>query len=183
MQIGTQCWMKENLNVGTKVSGATNASDNGIIEKYCYNNDANNCLIYGGLYHWDEMMQYNTSEGIQGICPIGWHIPTYAEWLNLINFLGGFDLAGGKMKETGFDHWNDPNTGATNESRFTALGGGYGSSDGTFNLLNYSAYFWSSTQFSSSNAYYYYLYFNSANAYRNNYYKTNRFSVRCLKNN
>ncbi|MBK7631804.1 MAG: hypothetical protein IPJ23_14080 [Ignavibacteriales bacterium] len=75
--IGTQCWMKENLNVGTMIQGNSNQSNNGVKEKYCYNNDTANCSIYGGLYQWNEAMQYVTTEGARGICPEGW-IPTRA---------------------------------------------------------------------------------------------------------
>jgi len=75
-QIGTQCWLKENLNVGTFISSRIleDASNNGIIEKYCYGNLLNNCDVYGGLYQWGEAMKYSTTEGEQGICPSGWHI-------------------------------------------------------------------------------------------------------------
>ena len=70
--IGDQCWTRESLNIGTMIYGVDDMSDNGLIEKYCYNNDTNNCNIYGGLYQWEEMMQYASSEGVQGICPDGW---------------------------------------------------------------------------------------------------------------
>ena len=71
VQIGSQCWMAENLNVGTMISGLDAMYNNGVIEKYCYNNDPLNCNIYGGLYQWNEMMHYSTQQGIQGICPAG----------------------------------------------------------------------------------------------------------------
>ncbi|MCX6270188.1 MAG: hypothetical protein NTU44_03040 [Bacteroidetes bacterium] len=183
VQIGNQCWMKENLNVGSMINGSIQSNNNNITEKYCYDNNSANCDIYGGLYSWDEMMQYNTTEGIQGICPTGWHIPTDAEWTSLRDLLGGADIAGGKMKEIGTSHWLSPNTGATNESGFTALGAGSGSSDGSFYNLNASDYFWSVTQYSSAYAYSYYLYSNNTDAERTYLTKTNRFSVRCLRDN
>jgi Fibrobacter succinogenes major domain (Fib_succ_major) len=77
--IGDQCWLKENLDVGTQINGSDNQSDNGTIEKYCANDDPANCATYGGLYQWKEAMQYVTTSGTKGICPIGWHIPTNAE--------------------------------------------------------------------------------------------------------
>src|ERR1035437_7497296 len=77
--IGDQCWLKENLDVGTQVNGSLEQTNNGTIEKYCYNNDPANCTTYGGLYQWNEAMQYVTTPGTKGICPTGWHIPTYAE--------------------------------------------------------------------------------------------------------
>lgn len=96
VQIGTQCWMRENMNIGTRIPSSTAQSKNTpveIIEKYCYNNQDANCTTPhpnypdGGLYTWDEAMQYSTTEGAQGICPAGWHIPTDAEWYALENYL------------------------------------------------------------------------------------------------
>ena len=87
--IGDQCWMLENLNTGDRIDGANNQTDNNNIEKYCYADLESNCDIYGGLYQWDEMMNYTTQEGTQGICPYGWHIPTRAEWTALTDSLGG----------------------------------------------------------------------------------------------
>jgi uncharacterized protein (TIGR02145 family) len=83
MQIGTQCWLKENLDAGTMILESQSASNNSIIGKYCYNDSLQNCITYGGLYKWDEVMQYVATEGTQGICPIGWHIQTIAEFQTL----------------------------------------------------------------------------------------------------
>lgn len=80
IQIFSQCWLKENLNVGTMIQGDLNMTDNGIFEKYCYYNESDSCAKYGGLYQWDEMMQYTIQQGTQGICPPGWHLPTDVEW-------------------------------------------------------------------------------------------------------
>lgn len=91
--IGTQCWMKENMNVGSMINGSVAQTNNSTIEKYCYNNQASNCTTNhpnypdGGLYTWDEAMQYSNVEGAQGICPAGWHIPTDAEWHTLEDYL------------------------------------------------------------------------------------------------
>ena len=85
VQIGSQCWFKENLNIGVMIKGNIEQSNNGIIEKYCYNDSLINCEKYGGLYQWDEAMQYSETEGIQGICPTGWHIPTAQEFKSLID--------------------------------------------------------------------------------------------------
>jgi len=146
VQIGTQCWMKENLNIGTRVNGSVNQTNNSTIEKYCYNNLESNCDIYGGLYQWDEMMQYVTVEGVKGICPIGWHIPKDSEWTVLTTFLGGESIAGGKMKEIGLSHWEGVNVGASNSSGFTALGSGNKDTGSTFHSLNQCTSIWSSTQ-------------------------------------
>jgi uncharacterized protein (TIGR02145 family) len=80
IQIFSQCWLKENLNVGTMISGDQEMTDNNIIEKYCKENEPDSCDKYGGLYQWNEMMQYTTQQGAQGICPPGWHLPTDEEW-------------------------------------------------------------------------------------------------------
>ncbi|MBI4649431.1 MAG: hypothetical protein HY738_23240 [Bacteroidia bacterium] len=90
-QIGSKCWMAQNLNIGTKINstaGGQLQTNNGIIEKYCYSNNSANCDTYGGLYEWREMMQYASSDAgltgtTQGICPAGWHIPTHHEWTTL----------------------------------------------------------------------------------------------------
>ena len=145
VQIGTQCWMKENLNIGTRIDGSQDQTNNGIIEKYCYNDDDNNCTTYGGLYQWHEIMQYVTTEGTQGICPSGWHMPTNTEWVTLTNYLGGESVAGGKMKEAGYSHWLSPNTGATNQTGFTALPSGANVGYPFYNGLNSYTYISSSS--------------------------------------
>ena len=80
IQVLSQCWLKENLNVGGMIDGTMEQSNNGTIEKYCYNNQPDSCAMHGGLYQWDEMMQYTTGEINRGICPPGWHLPTDEEW-------------------------------------------------------------------------------------------------------
>ncbi len=181
IQIGTQCWFKENLNIGTRINGSQNQSDNSIIEKYCDSDLESNCDVYGGLYQWNEMMQYSTTPGVQGICPTGWHLPMDAEWTTLTNYLGGESVAGGKMKETGTAHWLPPNTGATNSSGFTALPGGNRAVGGWFGALTYYAYFWSSSQYDATNAWLRTLSYNTASADRCSYNKANGFSARCVR--
>ena len=182
VQIGNQCWMSQNLNIGDRIDGTNEQSNDGIIEKYCYNNDEANCDVYGGLYQWDEMMQYYTTEGIQGICPTNWHLPTDVEWTMLTTFLGGESVAGGKMKETGTIHWGSPNTGATNSSGFTALPGGYSYYSGEFFDLRAYSIFWSSTsRYSPTLAWFRQMYLGSAEVYRANDSKGGGLSVRCLR--
>jgi len=134
--IGNQCWMKENLNVGEFIPIDTTPTNNNIIEKYCWNNFPDSCDSWGGLYTWHEVMEYSTIPGVQGICPAGWHIPTDGDFEILAGFLGGSQVAGGKVKETGLVRWSNPNTDATNESGFTAIGAGYW---GYFNNKSFSA--------------------------------------------
>jgi uncharacterized protein (TIGR02145 family) len=156
VKIGTQTWMAENLNVGTRIDGLTVQQNNNKIEKYCYQNGEGFCDIYGGLYQWAEMMQYNTSDTAttgktEGICPVGWHIPTVKEWNELENYLGGESVAGGPLKDKGTSHWSYPNVGATNESGFTALPGGFRlynfplPNEPTFSAMATDATFWTSS--------------------------------------
>lgn len=189
VQIGTQCWLKENLNVGTMINGVDTMFNNGIIEKYCYDNNQSNCNTYGGLYNWDEMMQYTNTQGVKGICPTGWHIPTNAEWTILSDLLGGTEVAGGKMKQTGTIQqgngtWHEPNAGATNESGFTALPAGFGIVQGVFYVLGYGGYFWSSTQDAiyPGSAWERHLSSDAAKLHVYSSDKPAKLSVRCLKN-
>lgn len=87
VEIGTQCWMAKNLNVGTMKLGTQEQTDDDTIEKYCYYNDPNDCNIYGGFYQWNEATQYVVTPGAQGICPSDWHIPTDVEWHTLEDYL------------------------------------------------------------------------------------------------
>jgi uncharacterized protein (TIGR02145 family) len=176
--IGTQCWMAENLNIGTRIDGANNQTNNSTTEKYCYNDDDANCDTYGGLYQWDEMMQYVTTEGTQGICPDGWQLPTDTEWTTLTDYLGGSSIAGEKMKST-YGWYNNGN--GTNTSGFTGLPGGYRGSDVFYRLGQFG--FWcSSSEYSGTSAWHRYLYYNDGQVWRDYGFKTNGFSVRCLKN-
>jgi len=175
--IGNQCWLKENLNVGTQIPGAQNQADNSTIEKYCYNDDANNCTTYGGLYMWNEAMQYSSTPGVQGICPSGWHIPTDAEFGILITYLGGSSVAGGPVKEAGTTRWNSPNVGATNSSGFTAVGAG-ARIDAGWNWYKISNEIWSSTSSHFGELYYDNVNFDSQFEGK----ATDGLSVRCIKN-
>ena len=150
-------------------------TDNGVIEKYCYDNDINNCDTYGGLYGWDEAMQYVTTEGVQGICPSGWHIPTKTEYETLQSYIG--DQATKLIDES--QAINDYTY--TNETGFSALFAGYRDyHGGSFSNLGDVTYFWSSTEnsifasfigLSTGNPY---VDFNQIN-------KNYGFSIRCLK--
>jgi uncharacterized protein (TIGR02145 family) len=100
VQLGTQCWMQKNLNYGTSLQGTTEQTDNCINEKYCYNDNASNCTLYGGLYQWDELMAYNSTPVAQGLCPPGWHVPTQSEWNTLFTFYQQQALAGKPLQDT-----------------------------------------------------------------------------------
>jgi uncharacterized protein (TIGR02145 family) len=182
--VGDQCWLKENLNIGALINGSENQSQNDIFEKYCYNNLESNCSIYGGLYQWDEMRNYDSLSECQGICPEGWHIPSDNEWTMLTNFLGGENTAGGKLKEVGLSHWFSPNLGATNSSHFTCLPAGQRViSNNFFENLNIIAPFWSSTENSlPDEAWARNMSFNQENISKSTTNKLTGNSVRCLKN-
>ncbi|MCX6305013.1 MAG: hypothetical protein NT040_08600 [Bacteroidetes bacterium] len=194
IQIGTQCWMQQNMNIGSPmINGSDEQTDNQIFEKYCYGNSLSNCNTYGGLYQWGEAVQYETVPLIvQGICPTGWHLPTDAEWCTLITFVttSGANCnaigtesttAGGRLKETGTIHWGFPNTGATDYYGFTGLPGGYRANNVDFFDLHELSYFWSSSEYTSGYAWGRYLTRTSADDLRSNSDKHYGFSVRCVK--
>jgi uncharacterized protein (TIGR02145 family) len=192
VQIGTQCWMQQNLNYGNRIDGMINQTNNNDPEKYCYSDLESNCNIYGGFYQWNEAMQYVTTEGTKGICPDEWHLPTETEWCTLEQFIdvsvdcnaSGWigTVVGGSMKESGTTHWSSPNAGATNSSGFNGLGSGYRSNTGPFLHGSLYAPFWSSTEFDATNAWHMHLYFDYQTIAHDATYKTNGFSVRCIKN-
>jgi len=183
VQIGTQLWMKENLRTTRYKDGSdiplvsdnvkwSNLASPG----YCwYNNDAaiyGN--TYGALYNWYTV-------GTNKLCPDGWHVPTEVEWTILTAYLGGENAAGGKLKEAGSFHWESPNAGATNESDFTALPGGFRNAASTYNNITYSGSWYSATEYDASNAWNHTIYSNSANLYPYCNSKRGGYSVRCLK--
>ena len=192
VQIGTQCWMAENLNIGTMVDPGTGQTDNSVTEKFCYENDPSNCDTYGGLYQWGEIMEYVTTEGAKGICPDGWHIPTDAEFCTLENEVDagiiscsrngweGSD-AGGNLKITGTSHWLSPNTGATNSSGFAALGAGYYLVSNGFIDQTIVGYFQSSSETGGIYSVSRLLGGNHADISRLSTFKTSAQSVRCIK--
>jgi uncharacterized protein (TIGR02145 family) len=117
VKIGGQWWMAENLRV-------TKDPEGNPIRSFVYNNDDRMASTYGRLYTWQAMMNGSSSPETQGIAPAGWHIPSLEEWQTLIDYLGGSEVAGGKMKETGLEHWAAPNAGATNSSGLTLVAAG-----------------------------------------------------------
>ncbi len=184
--IGDQEWMAENLKT-TKYHDGTDIS----LEEenkewiaittpaYCWvSNDIANKDIFGALYNWQAV---NTGK----LCPKGWHVATDEEWTKLTDFLGGFDIAGGKMKATGIDFWNSPNTGASNESGFSALPGGYrygyfwGSGD--FYEKGLNGYFWTATEYTETHSWTRTVNAERTKVYRSVFVKNNGFSVRCIK--
>jgi len=194
VQIGDQVWMAENLKYLPSVVGpGTGSQTTPHYYVYGYNGtnvaDAkatDNYATYGVLYNWTAAMDGEASSttnpsGIQGVCPAGWHLPSDAEWTELTDYLGGTSDAGGKLKETGTTHWNSPNTGATNETGFTALPGGYRYDFGTFYYIGFYGYWWSASEFNATSAWYRGMGYSNSNVGRDYYYKELGFSVRCLR--
>lgn len=197
IKIGTQIWMAENLKAtkyadGTAIPLVMGESNWDALvstsKAYCwYNDDIANKAIYGALYTWAAAMNgasstTNNPSGIQGVCPTGWHLPSDAEWNQLINYLGGISVAGGKLKEIGTTHWTSPNTGATNKTGFTALPGGIRYFNGTIIHLGNFGFWWSATEESSAGAYNYYMSRENSNVEKTSNLKENGFSVRCVRN-
>lgn len=181
VKIGNQVWMAENLRTthyrdNYAIPNITGSSDwsnppDSWKGAYCdYNNVANNA--YGKLYNSYAVVNSRL------LCPAGWHIPTADDWLTLINNLGGYFEAGGRLKEAGTTHWKSPNSG-TNESGFTALPGGYRWYDGIFNSLTEMAMFWG---LGSGGGVLHFALTNSANSVMSEgANSTEGNSVRCIK--
>ena len=191
VRIGSQVWMKENLNFDYKIDGASYGS-------YCYNNSADSCAKYGKLYTWAAATDsVNTGCGyvatwegatcevetdtLQGICPNGWHLPDTEEWSTLVAAVADDPVtAGATLKsEAG---WLDSDTPGTNSSGFSALPSGFRYNDGNFDYVGCYARFWLSSERKPDDAYDGGLSYLNARAYRFNDYKYYAFSVRCVHN-
>ena len=160
--IGAQCWMAENLNIGTitNQNGSNNQTNNSVIEKYCYNNDESECSEYGGLYEWHEMMGYQTGESIQGICADGWHLPSDQEWMTMEMFLG---MSEEDANATGFER-------GTDEGLQLQVDGGTGF-DALFGGIWYPGYgFAYNEDFPSPTGYYYSYFWTTTPGEYNNHY-------------
>ncbi|MCB0685263.1 MAG: fibrobacter succinogenes major paralogous domain-containing protein [Saprospiraceae bacterium] len=152
IRIGSQVWMAENLSVthyrnGVLIDQITNYETWAGLSTgaWCYyDNLSSNNIPYGKLYNW-----YAVDTDV--LCPSGWHVPTEADLLTLIVQLGGLGIAGGKMKEEGFSHWRSPNSGATNESGFTGLPGGFRHPENEFDKSMGSLGAWWSSSESHTN--------------------------------
>ncbi|MBW6481694.1 MAG: hypothetical protein K0B10_01410 [Vicingaceae bacterium] len=206
VQIGSQCWMAENLAYLPSVVGPATGSET-VPYYYVYGYNGTNVATaqatanyttYGVLYNWTAAMNGAASSssnpsGVQGVCPAGWHLPSDAEWCIMENAVeAGTDPGcsltgwrgtntGGNLKQTGTTLWTTPNTGATNSSGFTALPGGNRSTGGAFSNVGNNGYWWSATESSATGAWYRALGYNSAQVGRTNGSKAFGFSCRCVK--
>lgn len=212
--IGKQCWMAENLkttkyndgipineiisnsewtNLDANCQSCFNNQIKHMVAKpgYCwYNNDSSRYKkIYGALYNW-----YAVNDSHK-LCPSGWHVTTANDWIELCSFVGGRKKAGGKLKETGKSHWEEPNNSIYSEQQFNALPAGYrfGITPAEFTKLGYIAIFWSNTEIkthqilrknnlqNTPHAWTISFYNNSKKAYYQGYLKKSGYSVRCIK--
>ncbi len=180
VKIGSQVWLAENLKYLPKINGSDISSQT-IACFYVYDFDGTNTLdamttanyrSYGVLYNW---------QAAKEACPVGWHLPSKAEWKILIDNLGGEDIAGGHLKELGLKHWAAPNTGATNSFGFSALpGGAFGLG---FNDIRLGGSWWSITEDNIETEFAYALgiEYDLGRAYLGCSEKGIGFSVRCIK--
>ncbi len=194
VSIGSQVWMTENLRYLPDIVGPGTGSDTTACY-YVYGYDGTNVSeakatgnyqTYGVLYNWPAAMAGSASSsanpsGVQGVCPAGWHLPSDAEWTVLTNLLGGSSLAGGKLKETGTSHWSSPNTGASNETFFSALPGGYRYTNGTFANIDYYGFWWCATEYATGGTWYLRMQYNNRDLVRDYYYTKLGLSVRCVR--
>jgi uncharacterized protein (TIGR02145 family) len=192
VKIGNKTWMAENLKYLPKVDNK-NTTSSSLPCYYVYNYDgtdvskAKATLEYskfGVMYNWQAAInQQNGSNtnpsGVQGACPVGWHLPSDAEWKELFDTLGGVGVAAGKLKEAGYTNWLQPNSNATNESGFSALPGGY--ILGSFYNLYMMGSWWSATDFGTENAMYVGFNYNNNKVTNSDILTMFGFSVRCVK--
>jgi len=188
VEIGSQCWMKENLKVERYLNGdaiptglssaAWQATTDGAFA--IYNNVASNKAIYGLLYNW-----YAVADA-RGLCPTGWHVPIDGEWTQLTDLFGGQSVAGGQMKTTGTlsagtGLWLSPNTAATNSSGFSGIPGNFRSSSGDYPFPGLRGDWWSLSESSTNDAWMRRLFYNNGEVAHAEFTKNWGFSVRCLR--
>ncbi len=183
VSIGGKVWMAESLRTtkfrdGSAIPLVAPGNQWSLTTTAAYsdvNGSADNAPVYGRLYNW-----YAVADS-RNLCPAGWHVPSNQEYSDLFTALGGSSVAGGKMKETGTDHWNAPNGGATNQSGFTGRGAGYINYLGVFKDFRYITGFWTSTAASASAAYHVGLLFDLPDADNYSVEKRTGLQVRCVK--
>ena len=182
--VGGMVWTSENLRTtrykdgSTIATGLTDAAWGGTtttnIGAYAvYNDVAANNPVYGKLYNWAAV---NTGR----LAPAGWHVPSQAEWNTLVSALGGFSVAGGKLKSTSA-LWNAPNIGANNSSGFGGLPGGYRGTSGNYAAQGNTGYWWASSERNSTQGDYASLDNSFASSFSNGATKSFGYSVRCVR--
>jgi uncharacterized protein (TIGR02145 family) len=168
VQIGSQCWLASNLNYGTILASSQDQRDNCIAEKYCYNDNPTNCTNQGGLYQWDELMQYDETPADQGFCPPGWHIPSENDWNTLFAIYINNAFAGSPLKYSGY-------------SGFNALLSGARYINKAWEFQGFATSFWSSTLRTSTQGWAYGMNEDDPSVSVYSSLRVHAFSVRCLK--
>jgi uncharacterized protein (TIGR02145 family) len=168
VKLGTQCWMAANLDYGSSIPSILIPRDNCSPEKYCFNDNLSSCSSYGGLYTWDELMQYEDTPAMQGLCPPGWHVPFENEWNTLFNLYISSGFAGSPLKYTGY-------------SGFNALLDGLRFRYRVWGMDNFATFFWSSSSHGTEKAWAHSM--NSFDPSVSFYTasRSNAFAVRCIK--
>ncbi len=187
VNIGNQTWMTENLKVTKYNDGTSIPTEKDKVQwsklttgAWCnYNNNDSLGNIYGKLYNWYAVSP--TTNSNKNLCPTGWHVPSDTEWNVLTDYLGGGNVAGGKMKEVGTANWINSNTEATNTSLFTGLPGGGRYTNGNYYDTGLYGYWWCSSENRTYDVWIRYLDFVEGIANRSYEYKEGGLSVRCLK--
>ncbi len=189
IEIGGVKWLTENLktttyNDGTPISypGTQNQTWQAIAEgAYAwYENDEDNKNIYGALYNW--FVIDPQTNGNKNICPEGWRVPTDIEWLDMVENIGGFEVAAGNLKTKGTSKWDSPNTGATDKVGFGALPGGARQYNGNYDIKDrINGYWWAATDIGPDIAWGRSMSHDSAEIGRLTYHKKHGFSIRCIK--
>ncbi|HNW77193.1 MAG TPA: FISUMP domain-containing protein [Bacteroidales bacterium] len=168
IRLGTQCWLSQNLNYGNMIGSNKMQLDNCLFEKYCYGDNAAGCLSSGGMYQWDELMQYTGVEGSQGFCPPEWHVPTENDWIVLFSFYYNNGFAGSPLKATGYSGFDAFLQGA----RFNNV---------QFNFNGFAVMFWSSTPHGPIKAWAHGMnYYNPSVSYYPSH-RNNALFTRCIK--
>lgn len=188
VRIYNKVWMAENLNVGQSIKTNVKQTNNGEFEKYCYENNESNCDDYGGLYQWDEAMNYSTAIHATGICPPGWVLPTEEDYLQMIESLGEKN-AGISLKEEGYQYKKAKyNTYEKNTSGFSGILAGLHYFNGQFKEIGRTAIFWTSrsekmgkSKRKGNGAYRMKLYVESPCAGVSTSDKKCAFSIRCIR--
>jgi len=189
VQIFSQCWFRENLNVGTMIPGQQEMEDNWIIEKYCHSDAESYCSDFGALYQWNEVMKYTAGPGTQGICPPGWHIPTDEEWKILEGAADSqfgigdpvWEGTSSRGYDAGMNLKSESTLNGANITGFSALLGGIRALNGSFSLFGNTGDFWTSDEFDGDNAWNREVNGNTPFVARTKVSKSNGFSVRCLQ--
>ncbi|MCX6246812.1 MAG: hypothetical protein NTW10_03670, partial [Bacteroidetes bacterium] len=168
VKLGTQCWMAKNLDYGIQIPSTSMQRDNCVVEKYCFTDNGANCTSMGGLYQWDELMRFENSAAVQGICPPGWHIPAESDWTTLFNFYTSNGFAGSPLKYSGY-------------SGFNAFLDGVRFDNANWNFSTFATFYWSSSIHGTQKAWAHAMNtFNpSVSSYPGN--RSNAFSIRCIK--